>query len=174
MLADTANAYDLRIEQLEKEYGDKIKVVYKNYVVHPNSATVPAHAACAANKQGKYKEMYNLIWEKGFKTRQFGADNMEKLAKELKLDAAKFKADMNGPECKKLVQTDMRQLAAVGTRGTPAFYINGRFLSGARPIGQFKTLIDEELKKTEAALKKGAKLESYYADTVVKKGKRSL
>ena len=126
------------LEQLKKDYGDKIKIVYKNYVVHPNTATIPAQAACAAHKQGKYKEMYDLIWEKGFKTRQFGADNMEKLAKELRLDANKFKSDMNGAECKGKVRSDMRQLAAVGTRGTPAFYINGRFLSGARKIEMFK------------------------------------
>ena len=162
------------LEQLQKDYGDDIKIVYKNYVVHPQTATIPAHAACAAQKQGKYKEMYDIIWEKGFKAnRNLSADNMEKLAKELKLDAAKFKSDMNGPECKRMVKADQSQLSAVGTRGTPAFYINGRFLSGARPVDSFKSIIDEELKKANEALKKGSKLETYYSE-IVKKGKRSL
>ena len=162
------------IAQLRKDYGSDLKVVYKNYVVHPNSATIPAHASCAAHNQGKYIPMYRLIWEKGFKQRNFGADTMEKIAKQLRLNVRRFKADMNGPDCKRIVQTDMRQLAAVGTRGTPMFYINGRFLSGAQPIGRFKTIIDQELKKANEAIRKGASLKTYYRDYVVKKGKSTL
>jgi predicted DsbA family dithiol-disulfide isomerase len=143
--------------------------------VHPQTATIPAYAACAAHAQGKYHQMYELIWKKGFEAnRNLGADNMETLAKELGLNMAKFKADMNGDECKKKVATDQAQLAAVGTRGTPAFYINGRFLSGAQPIEQFKAIIDEELKKANAEIAKGAKAETYYNEFVIKKGETKL
>lgn len=144
-------------------------------MVHPQVATTPALAACAAHKQGKFAEMEKLIWEKGFNAgRNLSAENMMTLAKEAGLNMSKFEADMNGEECKKAVQTDQAQLAAVGTRGTPAFYINGRFLSGAQPFDRFKAIIDEELEKADAALKGGAKLETYYTENVVKKGKKSL
>ena len=66
-----------------------------------------------------------------------------------------------------------RALARLGTRGTPGFYINGRFLAGAVPIDRFKTLIDEEIKKADEALKKGAKLQEYYA-SIVASGKKSI
>jgi predicted DsbA family dithiol-disulfide isomerase len=153
-----------------------VKVVYKHYVVHPQVATTPALAACAAHRQGKFKEMEHLIWEKGFKAnRNLSAENMETLAKEAGLDMGKFKADMNGEECKKIVQQDQAQLAAVGTRGTPAFYINGRFLSGAQPLPAFKAIVDEELKKAnERISKEGAKVETYYNEYVLKKGKTRL
>lgn len=163
------------VAELEKQYGDDLKVVYKNYVVHPQVATTPALASCAAHKQGKYHEMADLIWEKGFKAnRNLGADNMETLAKELGLNMTKFKADMNSDECKKIVATDQAQLAAVGTRGTPAFYINGRFLSGAQPIDRFKAIIDEELKKANAAIEKGAKVDTYYTEQVLKRGEKKI
>jgi len=158
-----------------KDYEGKIKVVYKHYVVHPQVATTPALAACAAHKQGKFNEMEHEIWEKGFKAnRNLGADNMEKIAGEIGLNMSKFKADMNGEECKKIVQTDQAQLAAVGARGTPAFFINGRFLSGAQPIDRFKAIIDEELKKADERVKGGAKVESYYDEFVMKKGKTKI
>jgi protein-disulfide isomerase len=163
------------LDQLQKDYGNDIKIVYKNYVVHPQVATIPAQAACAAHKQGKYQEMYDGIWEKGFNAnRNLSAENMEAIAKSIGLNASKFKADMEGDECKKIVQTDQAQLAAVGTRGTPAFYINGRFLSGAQPIDRFKAIIDEELKKANEAISKGTKLDTYYTDAVLKKGKKSI
>jgi predicted DsbA family dithiol-disulfide isomerase len=149
-----------------------VRIVYKHYVVHPQVATTPALAACAAHRQGKFREMEHLIWEKGFNAnRNLSAENMKTLAGELKLDMAKFSADLDGQECKQTVQQDQAQLAAVGTRGTPAFYINGRFLSGAQPIDRFKAIIDEELKKANEEIKKGAKAETYYTEFVLKKGK---
>ena len=117
--------------------------------------------------------MEELIWEKAFKVRDFSKENLEKLAGELGLDMGRFKADMDGA-CKQLIQKDQRDLAKVGARGTPGFFINGRFLAGARPIDHFKKLIDEEMKKANDRIAKGTKLENYYTEWVLKKGKQKL
>lgn len=163
------------LEQLRKDYGDDLKIVYKNFVVHPQVAYTPAYAACAAQKQGKYVEMKKLIWDKGFSAgRNLSQENMEKLAGEAGLDMAKFKADMGGEACKKQVQEEQAEMARVGVRGTPAFYINGRFLSGAQPIQNFKRIIDEELKKANEEIAKGTPVEQYYAKFVVEKGEKSM
>ena len=160
---------------MQKDYGDDVRIVFKHYLVHPDAGTIPSHAACAADKQGKFKPMYELIWEKGFKAnRNLGLDNMQKLAQELGLDMVKFKADMEGP-CPKLVQQDQAEVGKLGTTGTPAFYINGRFLSGAQPIEAFKTLIDDELKKANERIQKGeATAATYYDEFVVKRGLKQL
>ena len=143
-------------------------------MVHPGSATIPALASCAAHKQGKFKAMEELIWEKGFKAgRNLSQDNMEKLAGELGLDVNRLKADMEG-QCKQHIRKDQTELARVGARGPPAFFINGRFLSGARPIDHFTKIIDEELKKANDRIAKGTSLENYYNEWVIKKGKKSL
>jgi predicted DsbA family dithiol-disulfide isomerase len=157
-----------------KDYPGQIRIVKMNYVVHPDRATIPAYAACAAQRQGKFFEMEHIIWEKGF-GKDLSEPAMLTLAGEVKLDMGKFKADMASDSCKTQVTEEMKRLSAVGVSGTPAFFINGRFLSGARPIEQFKTVIDEELKKADAAIAGGkATPENYYQTVVVQAGKKSL
>ena len=154
------------MDTLMKDYGDDVRVVYKHYVVHPQSATIPAEAACAAHKQGKFKAMYDGIWEKGFKAgRNLSKDNMEKIAKGIGLNMKTFENDMKA--CAATVKKDQAELSKVGVTGTPAFYINGRFLSGARPVNQFKAIVDQELKKANDRISKGeATKKDYYAKFV--------
>jgi protein-disulfide isomerase len=162
------------LAELQKKYGNDLRIVAKHFIVHPDTATLPAQAACAGHKQGKYVEMEEALWEKAFKAnRNFSEDNMMTIAKSIGLNTDKFAADMKG-ECAKVVQEDHRQMAQVGVRGTPAFYINGRFISGAQPIENFQRVIDEELKKANEAVAKGVKVEDYYSETVVKGGKKTI
>ncbi len=162
------------LEQLLKDYPGKLRVVYKDYIVHPQTATVPAYAACAANEQGKFAEFNKALWEKAF-GKDTSETMMTTLATELKLNLDKFKTDMNGDKCKQSVANDQRVLSAVGVTGTPAFFINGRYLSGARPIEQFKALVDEELKKADDAIgKNGVTASNYYDKTVFQPGKKAI
>ena len=163
------------MKQLLKDYKGDLRIVYKHFIVHPQTATSPALAACAAGKQGKWIAMEKLIWEKGYVVRDFSESNMETLARQAKLNMNKFRKDRNG-DCKALVKRDQADLSQVGTTGTPAFYINGRFLSGARPIDQFKTLIDEELAKAKKRLREDKSLsrKNYYDREVLNKGLTKL
>ena len=157
-------------DQLFKDYGDKIRIVYAPFVVHPQIATLPQQAACAGYKQGKFKEMNDLLWEKAFKTRQFEAANLENLAKEAGLDMGKYAADMK-EACPAWVNSKQAIASSFGVGATPAFFINGRFLSGAQPLPAFKQLIDEELKKAEAS---GIPATSYYKSAIVEKGLKKM
>jgi len=161
------------MNQLLKDYGDDVRVAYKHYVVHPGSATIPAQAACAGHMQGKFKAMYDGIWDKGFKaSRNLSQENMETIAKGIGLNVDKFKKDMAGA-CAAQIRKDQQEMAQIGVTGTPAFYINGRFLSGARPVDQFKRIIDDELKKANDRIKKGeATASNYYKKFVVDQGKK--
>ena len=104
---------------------------------------------------------------------QFKTAGISETSEEIGLDLTRFRADQNGP-CKGIVASDQASLSKVGLRGTPGFFINGRFLSGARPIDQFKTLIDEELAKAKKRIRKGTKRRKYYQTWVVEKGKKNL
>ena len=75
---------------------------------------------------------------------------------------------------KSWLQKDMRDLQALGVSATPAFFINGRYLSGAQPIDQFVTLIDEELKKANEKIQAGTPAASYYQQVVLDKGLKQL
>lgn len=160
-------------EQLFKDYGDKVRIVYAPFVVHPQIATLPQQAACAGYKQGKFKQMNDLLWEKAFKTRQFEAANLEAIAKEAGLDMTKYAADMK-EGCVKWVSEKQAVASSFGVGATPAFFINGRFLSGAQPLPAFKALIDEELKKAEAAVASGTPAASYYQSVIVGKGLKKM
>lgn len=190
------------MEELHRKYGNDLRVVYKQLVVHPKNAMAGALAFCAAGKQGKHKEMDAMIWDKGFKARQMdlsdvpvaaeannpeaakggakkcwdtpeGCKNVVGYAQELGLNIEKFKADMKG-ECMQLVQNDMRHLQALGVSATPGFFVNGRFLSGAMPVENFSALIDEELKKANERIQQGTPQAQYYKQWVIDKGLKSL
>lgn len=119
--------------------------------------------------------MSKLIWDKAYAVRDFSPGNMEKLARQAKLNMKRFRNDRDGA-CKDLVRRDQSDVSKVGTTGTPAFYINGRFLSGARPIEQFKKLIDEEMAKAKQRIRQDSSLNrgNYYEREVVNKGLKTL
>lgn len=168
------------LEAVRLEYGDKVRVVYATLIVHPQLATLPAQAACAAHRQGRFWEMDELLWEKAFKTRQFDEAHMEELAVEVGLDLPRFRVDFKG-DCVGDVQRQMASLTTFGVSATPGFFINGRFLSGAQPLPVFKQLIDEELAKAEARLAAGKgkakgrkKAPTYYDTWVIGQGLTKL
>ena len=94
--------------------------------------------------QGKFWEMHDRIFAN---QRDLSEQTYEKYAAEIGLDLDKFKADSKSPAVQKRISGDMAQASKLGVTGTPAFFINGRFLSGAQPFSSFKRVIDEELAK---------------------------
>jgi protein-disulfide isomerase len=179
------------LEELRKKYGNDLRLVFKQLVVHPRNAMASALAICAANKQQKYVQMDKLLWEQGFKLRQLdlsdtttgaggqkcwdtagGCPIVVGFAKDLGLGVTRFKSDMR--ECQQAVQQGMRELQAVGATATPSFFINGRYMSGAMPIENFSALIDEELAKAEARIAQGTPKNRYYQQWVLDEGLKSL
>ena len=180
------------MEDLRKKYGNDLRIVFKQFVVHPQVATAGALAFCAAAKQGKALQMDTLLWDKGFKGHNFDKDAAGDaggasqkcwesaagcpvvlgFAQEIGLDQAKFKTDMK--DCQQLTQKDMRELQALGVGATPSFFINGRFMSGAMPIENFTQLIDEEKKKADDRIGQGTPQAQYYQQWVIDKGLKTL
>jgi protein-disulfide isomerase len=132
-----------------------------------NRAMPAALAAEAAGKQGKFWEMHDKLFEN---MRDLTDENFDKWAGEIGLDVGKFKKDMQDPALKKKIEQQQQQGNVLGARGTPAFFINGRFLSGAQPVPAFKALIDDEMKKAEKLLAAGTPADKLY-DKVIEKGK---
>ena len=130
-------------EKIEQEYGDKVRVVFKHLPLSIHAKAPAAHAASeAAHRQGKFWEMHDKIFAN---QRDLSESNYDKWAGELGLDVAKFTADRQAAEVKRRVSRDASEAAALGVTGTPAFFINGKFFSGAQPYEAFKAKIDEAL-----------------------------
>lgn len=118
--------------------------------------------------------MEHLIWEQGVKKRNIDKDTMVGFAKQLGLDVEAFTADLEGEECIDWLRSSQAELSKVGTTGTPAFYINGRYLSGAQSLPSLKRVVDEELAKANKAIDGGVPVASYYQTAVVQNGIKEL
>lgn len=77
--------------------------------------------------------------------------NLKSTAGKLRLDQNKFDSCLDSGDKASAVRADLDEGSKAGVNGTPAFFINGRILSGAQPFEQFKTIIDEELNGTAPA-----------------------
>jgi protein-disulfide isomerase len=131
--------------QLKKDYGDKIRVVFKNLPLSfHDQAELAARAAHAAGKQGKFWQMHDKLFANN---RGLGPEPIKGFAKEIGLDVAKWEKDLNSPATKAKIEADKALANKVGARGTPNFYINGEHIAGAQPVGNFKTIIDKYLAK---------------------------
>lgn len=159
------------IDQLVKDYGDSLRVAFKHNPLPMHNRAMPAAlAAEAAGKQGKFWEMHDKLFDNG---RDLSDENIEGWAKELGMNVEQFKKDMADPALKKKILDQQSQGATLGARGTPAFFINGRFLSGAQPVDAFKSIIDEEMKKAEALISSGTPADKVY-DKIIANGKTKV
>jgi protein-disulfide isomerase len=152
------------IESLRKEYGADLRYVFKhNALGFHKDARPAAIAAEAAGEQGKFWEMHDKLFEN---QRDLTEANFIAWARELGLDVKRFERDLDRATLADRVDQHQRQANALGARGTPAFFVNGRHLSGAQPIESFRALIDEEKKKAEAKVAAGTPRSSVYAETI--------
>ncbi len=134
---------DPTVRQILNTYGDRIRFVYRHYPLpgHPNARPAAEAAACAA-EQDQFWPYHDKLFANPSK---LSADDLKRTAADLKLDTAKFDACVDSHKYKALVDADIKEGSEVGVDGTPAFFINGRMVSGAQPYDVFKRIIDEEL-----------------------------
>jgi protein-disulfide isomerase len=83
--------------------------------------------------------------------RQLGEEDLRARARALELDMDQYDEDFASEETAKIIATDQAEARRLGATGTPAFFINGRLLSGAQPYEAFKGRVDEELGGSGAA-----------------------
>ncbi len=151
---------------LRTKYGKDLRIVYKAFVVHKDTATQAALAACAAHKAGKWRAMADGLWARAFDKRDFSETNLLAIGRGAGVEPAQLGADLHGAPCAAELLRDMTELTRLGQTGTPTFWINGRVVVGAQPVDRFEAVIDEELKKANAALAAGTKLDDYYESLV--------
>jgi protein-disulfide isomerase len=159
------------IKQLEEAYGKDLRIAFKHNALgfHPR-AKPAALAAEAAGKQGKFWEMHDKLFEN---QKDLSDENFVAWAGELGLNVEQFKKDIADPALAKKVDAQQAQGTTLGARGTPAFFVNGRFLSGAQPVENFKKIIDEEKAKAEKLVVAGTPRAQVY-DKVIANGKTKV
>jgi len=136
--------FQATLKQVQETYGDQVRIVYRQFPltsIHPN-AQLAAEASLCADAQGSFWEMHDAIFEVRGKV---GADGLKKMAADLGLDSEVFDSCLDSREFQAQVAEDLEAGRQAGVTGTPAIFINGRFLSGAQPFDVVSRVIDDEL-----------------------------
>jgi protein-disulfide isomerase len=131
------------VNQVLSTYGDRIHFIYRHFPlsIHPRARPAAEAAQCAA-EQGKFWQFHDRLF--GDQSR-LGDEDFKQDAAQLGLDTSQFNACFDSRKYRAEIDKDILAGTEAGVSGTPAFYINGRMLSGAQPFAQFKRVIDEEL-----------------------------
>ena len=134
------------LEQVLERYPDKVKLAFRDFPIvniHPQAQKAAEAAHCAA-EQGKFWEFHDLLFEK---QDSIPTTNFADYAKTLGLEVSTFQTCIDERKYQEKVERNYAAGAKAGVSGTPAFFINGRLLSGAQPLEAFKAMIDEELER---------------------------
>jgi protein-disulfide isomerase len=171
------------VDQILAKYPSDVRLVSKYLIIHGAAAIPPGMVACAAAKQGKFKEMKAALWSTLFKEvdgrpapaiEKVTEEVIAKLAKDAGVDLDKLKTDMAGDACHAWIADSQEVMAPLGATSTPAFFINGRFIGGAQPFDAFDALIKEELAKADDKIKGGVAQGEYYDKEIVAKGQKRV
>ena len=139
------------VDDILKKYPDDVKVVIKNFPLSFHKQAYKAAQYClAAREQGKYKELYKMIFD-NYKNLKNNEDLPLEFAAELGLDVEKLKADANSPKIIGLIEEEIKQMrdSGIPRLSVPKFLINGKEPQG-RSLQAWSTMIDEELKKSKS------------------------
>ena len=140
------------VQEIEKQYGDKIKFVWRHMPLpfHKDAplASEAAQEAFVQKGNAGFWAMHAKLFEAQGGSPGIEREGLEKVAQEIGLDMDKFKAALDSHKNKAKVDADNDVGQKAGVNGTPAFVINGYFLSGAQPTSAFVKLINRALKES--------------------------
>jgi protein-disulfide isomerase len=133
--------------KLQQQFGTNVALVYKDFPLpmHP-LAQKAAEAARCAGAQGKFWEYHDSLFE----TKKLQISDLKQQAVDLKLDSAKFDQCLDSGEQAPAVKKDAAEGLRLGLAGTPSFFTNGHFLSGALGYPKLREAVLQELAPIQA------------------------
>ena len=132
------------LTQVLEKYPGKVRLLFRHLpldALHPQARNA-AEASWCAQDQGKFWEYHDLLFANAPKAAQ---DDLKHYAEQSNLDVKKFDFCLSQNTHRDSIQRDIDEATKLGMSGTPAFFINGRPLSGAQPLEKFVQIIDGEL-----------------------------
>ena len=133
-------------QEVLKRYDGKVRLVHKDLPldqIHPQ-ARQAAEAARCADDEGKFWEYHDRLYAS---SPNAAPEDLRLYAKDLGLNQELFDKCLARGKYKAAIQKDLNEAANLGLTGTPAFFINGRELSGAQSVQAISQIIDEELSR---------------------------
>jgi protein-disulfide isomerase len=149
------------IEYLLERYPKDVRLVYVQRPLgslHPKARDA-SKAAIAMGMQGKFWEAHDKL----FLRRLDSMAQFEALAEELDIDVEKFRADYDSDEVAQRLDEDQKLAEQYNINGTPAFFINGRYLSGAQSYAVLEGVVKERLAEAKKLVADGTAPSEVYA-----------
>ena len=132
------------VQQVIANYAGRVRLVYRQFPLEfHDKAFKAAEASMCADEQGKFWEMHDEMFGN---QKRLGVIELKNSAHHLGLDSARFDACIDSGRTAELIKKDLAAGQKAGVSGTPAFFINGRMISGAQPYEAFQDAIEKELK----------------------------
>jgi protein-disulfide isomerase len=130
------------VRKLKADYGDRLALTYKDFPLPMHSrAEKAAEAARCASKQNKFWEFHDEI----FRSKELDLDQLKAQARALKLDETQFDKCLESGEEAAVVEKDRKEGMRLGISGTPSFFINGHYLSGALDYAALRQVVEQQL-----------------------------
>jgi protein-disulfide isomerase len=125
------------------EYGEDVRLVYRHFPlsIHPLAGTAAEAAACA-DEQNRFWDYHDLVFDN---QAELSEERFFEFAEATELDPDVFRACIEEGRTREQVLADYQAGLDAGVRGTPAFFVNGRPLSGADATSELRLMIDREL-----------------------------
>lgn len=147
---EACGAYYPITTKIKEEYKDDVRLVIRYFPLpgHKNSRTA-AYAVESAGKQGKFFEMYNILFAKQSEwgeQQMANQDQFEKYALEAGVNIEQWKKDVTSDEVKNRVEESYKEAVSLNLQGTPSFFLNGKRIQNPKGYESFKVLIDEAIK----------------------------
>ena len=132
------------IKELLKKYDGKVKLAYRDLPLQEVQSKMhgAAEAARCAGEQGKFWEYHDRLFEN---QDEYSEAAFKQFAASLKLNSDQFATCLESGKFKPQIQEDLQEAIRLGATGTPALFINGVFVNGARPQPEFEEIIEAEL-----------------------------
>jgi protein-disulfide isomerase len=112
------------VKKMQQQLGNKLKFIFRNFPltkIHP-LATPAAVATEAADLQGKYWEIHDIIFEN---QESLEPGSFLEFAGQLGMNIKKFKKDLQDPALTEKVEAHFESGIRSGVNATPTFFING-------------------------------------------------
>jgi protein-disulfide isomerase len=139
-------SFSATLDRVIKEFGPDVRVVFRQFPLGEIHAMAEkaAEASLCAQEQGKFWELHDLMFKDQTNLK---VSDLKAKAAQLGLDTTAFDSCLDSGKYGGRVRQDLHDGAVAGASGTPAFLVNGRFYSGARPYEEVAAIIKEELSR---------------------------
>ncbi|MBW2462395.1 MAG: thioredoxin domain-containing protein [Deltaproteobacteria bacterium] len=155
------------LSDLEQRYGRDLRIVFKHnplpfHQEAPNAHRAALEAFAQRGNRG-FWDFHDLLFQN---QQAIDRDDLDAYARRTRLNMRRFKRAMGRGTHQGAIDQDMALAASLGARGTPAFFINGRYIAGAQPLAAFTAIVDEELSRARERVAAGTPRARIYAERI--------